>query len=290
MAMAMAVCAAGAQSRFPTAAAEPQGLFFLCPMDPEVRAKEPGKCSKCGMDLVLGLPDFVEYPVRLSTEPPAVAPGKPVRLELEILNPQTGERQRDFHVVHERVFHLLLVSHDLEVFGHDHPILGDDGIFRITQIFPKEGVYRLLVDFFPHGATPQMAPLTVITKGFDRGLAQSAPKLAEDRAPKTTNNLAIRLRTEPAEPLATFKTMLFFELDTAEGLEKFLGAWAHMLAASADLENLIHAHPAIADGGPVIQMNVIFPSPGMYRIWVQIQRRGVVNTAPFTIQVKDLGG
>jgi hypothetical protein len=129
----------------------------------------------------------------------------------------------------------------------------------------------------------------LITKGFSRGLAESGPQLRADLAPKRGPNLEIRLRTEPPEPLATFKTMLFFELDTAEGLEKYLGAWAHMLAASADLENLTHAHPTIADGGPLIQVNMIFPAPGMYRIWVQIQRKGVVNTVPFTIEVGKLG-
>lgn len=291
--LALAACSIAAQTAFPSAAAEepePEILPFLCPMDPEIRAKSPGVCSKCGMALVLGLPEFVDYPVRLSTTPAGVAAGEPVELAFEILDPEPGERQRAFHVVHEKIFHLLYVSHDLEIFGHEHPVLGADGVFRLRTVFPKEGAYRLLADFYPHGATPQMAPLTLITKGFSQGLSQSAPKLQADREPKRGENLEIRLRTEPAEPLATFKTMLFFELDTAEGLEKFLGAWAHMLAAGADLENLIHAHPAIADGGPAIQMNVIFPLPGMYRIWVQIQRSGVVNTVPFTIEVAALSG
>ena len=269
------VCSLGAQT------------VYRCPMDPEIRAKSPGACSKCGMALVAGLPDFVEYPVRLTA--PAVTPGKPVELAFEILDPETGERRRDFHPVHEKLFHLLFVSHDLEVFGHEHPALGEDGVFRLTQALPKEGAYRLLTDFFPHGGTPQTAPLMLITKGFSRGLAESVPQLQADLAPKRGPNLEIRLRTEPPEPRATFKTMLFFELDTADGLEKYLGAWAHMLAASADLENLTHAHPTIADGGPLIQVNMIFPAPGMYRVWVQIQRRGVLNTVPFTIRVGKLG-
>jgi hypothetical protein len=50
----------------------------------------------------------------------------------------------------------------------------------------------------------------------------------------------------------------------------------------------MHAHPAIADGGPHIQMNVIFPRPGMYRVWLQVQRDGKLNTVSFTIPVKKL--
>ena len=28
------------------------GTFYTCPMHPEVRSERPGKCPKCGMDLV----------------------------------------------------------------------------------------------------------------------------------------------------------------------------------------------------------------------------------------------
>ena len=63
-----------------------------------------------------------------------------------------------------------------------------------------------------------------------------------------------------------------------------------MFAAKDDLATMMHAHPSIADGGKQIQMNVIFPEPGMYRIWVQIQRGRRLNTLPFTIQVEGLPG
>ncbi len=267
---------------------DPAELPFYCPMDPEIRAKLGGKCSKCGMDLVLGIPDPVEYRVTLRTVPPVVEPGRPVRLEFEIREPGHDHRVHDFAVVHEKIFHLLYVSHDLVIFGHEHPKLGDDAVFRLETVFPKAGLYRLLADFYPAGATPQMAPLTLATAGFDQSLESSLAKLSADLAPKRGNNLTISLRTEPSDPLAGLKTLLLFELDTADGLEKFLGAWAHLLAASQDLVDLIHAHPAIADGGPRIQVNVIFPRPGFYRLWIQVQRNGEVNTVSFTVPVKKL--
>ena len=108
-------------------------------MDPDVRAAKGGKCPKCGMALVLGIPDPVEYHVKLSLDPPAVEPGREVELEFEVLDPEKGERVRDFEIVHEKIFHLLMVSNDLEFFAHEHPELGDDGLFRLGMTFPKSG-------------------------------------------------------------------------------------------------------------------------------------------------------
>ena len=100
--------------------------------------------------------------------------------------------------------------------------------------------------------------------------------------------MAASLRLDPEQPLAGFETKLFFTLDPAAGLEPYLGAWGHMLAVSEDLIDLLHLHPFLADGGPSVQFNVLFPRPGLYRIWTQFQRRGVVNTVSFTVPVTSL--
>ena len=73
-----------------------------------------------------------------------------------------------------------------------------------------------------------------------------------------------------------------------DGLEKLLGAWGHALVASEDLIDMIHVHPFIADGGPEIQFNVTFPRAKNYRVWVQFQRQGKVNTAHFDVPVAEL--
>ena len=57
---------------------------------------------------------------------------------------------------------------------------------------------------------------------------------------------------------------------------------------SDDLIDMIHSHPFLADGGPEIQFNMIFPRARNYRVWVQFQRNGVVNTAHFDVPVKEL--
>ena len=82
--------------------------------------------------------------------------------------------------------------------------------------------------------------------------------------------------------------MMFFNLDPADGVEPYLGAWGHLMAASADLIDMTHAHPAWEEGGANVQFNVIFPRPGLHRVWVQFQRQGIVNTVAFTVPVAAL--
>ena len=265
-------------------------LPFVCPMDPDIRSAGPGSCSRCGMKLVFGLPDMAEYPMLLTMVPAGAEAGSPVELRFEVLHPDTGDRQVEFEKIHEKLLHLFMVSHDLEEFRHEHPRPGRDGMFRLKMVLPHPGTYRLMGDFYPTGGTPQMVPMTLTTRGFEEPLPMVRPQLIEDREPKKGRNLTVSFRTDPPQPRAGFLTLLFFELSTAQGLRKFLGAWAHMFAAKDDLVTMMHAHPTIADGGKLIQMNVIFPEPGMYRIWVQVRRGWKVNTVPFTIRVEGLPG
>lgn len=254
-------------------------------MDPDVRSKGPAKCRRCGMSLVPGIPEINEFPVRVVTTPKLLRPGAPARLGFEVQNPKDGKRVTDFELIHEKLFHLFIVSQDLSYFAHEHPEKLPDSRFRFDTQFPAPGMYRLLTDFYPKDATPQLASNTL----FVRGPAKPAKPLAADLNPQKGENIAsVSLTTEPSVPIAGFKTLMFFKLDPAEGLEQYLGAWGHMLAASEDLVDMIHVHPFIADGGPQVQFNIIFPRPGMYKVWVQFQRLGVVNTVAFQIPVEEL--
>jgi Heavy metal binding domain len=268
----------------PIPGAPPPPLDYVCPMDAGVRSAGPGKCPRCGMTLVLGIPDPVEYPLELALNPRTPKPHQRIDLTFKIKNPKTGAPVRQFEVVHEKLFHMFIVSQDLDFFLHDHPVMSEDGTFRYQGSLPKAGMYRLLGDYYPAGGTPQLTAKTIFVPG---GTLQY-PHPGPDLSAKHTENMDVELTTEPPVPVAGMKTMLFFHLKPAEGLEQYLGAWAHMLAASDDLIDLIHTHPFLADGGPQIQFNVIFPRARTYRMWVQFQRKGVVNTAVFTVPVSEL--
>ena len=257
-----------------------QDVEFLCPMDPEVRAKGPGRCPRCGMRLEAGLPEPVEYRVEMTTLPAEPRAGRTVMLAFRVVDPRTGRPVVAFNEIHEKLFHLFVVSEDRTFFAHEHPERRADGAFVLPVVLPRAGMYRVLADFYPQGGTPQLIAKTV--------LVGAGPEV---RAPEPPGNMEIRLRTEPAEPVAGLRTMLFFDLAPAEGLEPWLGAWGHLLVASEDLLDMVHVHPRWEyrpEVAPTVQFNVIFPRAGRYRLWVQMQRKGLVNTRWFDVAARAL--
>lgn len=250
-------------------------------MDTDVHMDRPGKCPRCGMTLVLKIPERVEYGLQVDVQPPVLKAGGEALLTLRAVAPD-GTPVSQFELVHEKLIHLFLVSENLEFFEHIHPALEADQAFHIRTRLNNSGMYRLLADYYPSGSVPQLSLSTLYVEG-----PASPPHLKLSLAPSQGTNLKAALRMEPEQPLAGLETRFFFDLDPYEGLELYLGVWGHMLVASEDLVDLIHTHPFLA-GRPTIQFNVIFPRAGLHRIWTQFQRRGVVNTVVFTVPVRDV--
>jgi hypothetical protein len=262
---------------------------FYCPMDPDIRASKSGTCPRCGMNLVRGYPDLVEYPLDLQMTPPAPRPNEPTRLTFGLTDPRTSERARRFEVVHEKLYHVFVVSDDLSFFLHTHPERSADEDFHLDVKFPKPGMYRVLSDFYPSGGGPQLIVNTLFVPGVQS--TSSLERVRRDLDPKQTENAHVELKIETSA-VAGARTLLRFKLSPAEGLEPYLGAWGHVLAASGDLVDMIHAHPLSATddkSGKDLAFNMAFPRSGIYRVWLQFQRQGVVNTAAFNIPVTENG-
>jgi Heavy metal binding domain len=254
---------------------------YFCPMDRDIRSNAPGKCSRCGMKLVAAVPDPVEYHLDLFVTPRVPKPGEQVHLKFGVHDPWKNNPVKKFNIVHEKLFHAFIVSEDLQVFVHDHPVWLNDA-FQYDMAFPKAGMYRVLGDFYPEGATPQLLSKTVFVSGNP---PPPAP-LKEDYSAKSGLNIKVELSLAPSQAVAGRNTQLRFNITPGDGLEKYLGAWGHLLAASDDLIDMVHTHPFIADGSPQIQFDLTFPRARTYRVWVQFQRNGTVNTVHFDIPVK----
>jgi hypothetical protein len=267
-------------------------------MDKDVRTKAPGSCPRCGMKLTANLPDFAEHQLGVTTVPRAVRAGRPALLKFTVGEPKSGKPVKQFEIVHEKIFHLFVVSQDLEWFAHEHPAAAGPGVFVLPLTLPKEGAYRLAADFYPRGGTPQLLTRTIVTAGAAPEAIAQVPRLTADLSPKQAEELGVELRMEPTQPLAGQETLLFLKLSPKQDLEPYLGAWGHMLAASDDLIDMIHDHPLYVDGvepaalerpwPSQVQFNVLFPRERVYRVWFQFQTGGAVNTVAFTIPVRAL--
>jgi hypothetical protein len=262
-------------------------VVYVCPMDKDVRSSQPGTCPRCGMKLTSNPPEPAEYHLDITATPRIPNPGQKVDLRFDIHDPWKDRPVANFQIVHEKLFHMFVVSQDLEFFLHNHPVWKDDA-FHYELAFPRPGLYRIVGDFYPDGATPQLIPKSVIVPGKANEPAMAEASLQRDYSPKSSENMQVALVTDPPVPIAGQSTRLHFRVTPAEGFEKYLGAWGHMLVASEDLIDMMHTHPFIADGGPQVQFNVVFPRPTAYRVWVQFQRNGVVNTAHFDVPVEEL--
>lgn len=258
-------------------------LDYVCPMDPDVRSPAPGSCPRCGMKLVMGIPDPEEYPLDLDVAPARFHAGEKVELQFRVEHPATGKMVDKFEIVHERLFHLFIVSSDLKYFVHDHPTYDGAGKFHFPTVFPKPGMYRVLGDFYPSGGTPQLAPKTIFVPGG--AVSMDDAKLAPDLAAQKGRNSSVELTMDTPHAVAGAAAHLSFHLRPGDELEKYLGAWAHMLAASDDLVDLMHEHPYDAQNG-VIEFDMTFPRARIYRVWIQFQRKGVVNTVAFNVPVQ----
>jgi len=254
---------------------------YFCPMDKDIRSNSPGMCSRCGMKLVAGVPDPIEFHLDLAVTPKNPKPQDRVHLEFDVHDPWKNNAVKKFNLVHEKLFHAFIVSEDLQFFVHDHPVWMNNA-FHYDLNLPKPGMYRVLGDFYPEGATPQLIAKTI----FVAGTSPPAAALMRDYSMKNGENLKVELETFPPQAVAGTNTQMRFKVNPADGLEKYLGAWGHVLAASEDLIDMIHTHPFLADGSSEIQFDLTFPRARTYRVWVQFQRNGIVNTVHFDIPVR----
>jgi hypothetical protein len=213
-------------------------------------------------------------------------------LQLTVRDPQDGAVVTNFLNVHERPFHLFIVSRDLSTFVHAHPEQRDRGVFVLDQVLAP-GEYMLIADFLPAGGTPQVIHRAIVTPGYAGPLFSDPPKLAVTPAEQTVDGLRVTLESGTVTALRR-ASLRFHVSDAATGaevrdLEPYLGASGHLLIVNGNLTVALHGHPAgTQTDGPEILFDPLLPKPGPYKLWLQFQRKGRVVTVPFVIEVAPL--
>jgi hypothetical protein len=235
-----------------------------------------------------------------------VEAGKPVRVSFTIMQPN-GKPLTDFKRgpgPHTGV-HLIIVRRDLGAIVHVHPPIAADGTIGESLTFAKPGPYRVVVDAYPNTTGPQrnfqlFGSLSVAGRYAPQKLPPFEPTVDVDGYHVTMHGrptlhaiqagaLTITVTDpsgKPAEFTPWFGALahaIFFRQGTldyfhthvcapgASGCTSFLGA-AKVTGSSSTPGKL--------------NVGVLVPVAGTWRLFLQCKVNGRVLTAPFTLAVK----
>jgi hypothetical protein len=265
---------------------------YWCPMHPDVRSSATGTCPLCGMALVsMPAPRLGEYRMDVVATPGPRRSGV-AKLRMTLRDPETGKPVPGFATIHDRLLHLFIIDRSLEYFAHVHPEPAGKGVFEIDHRLAP-GVYVLVADFLPLTGPSQTVQRAIVTPGY-RGPLFPPPLHLRSDAETDKIVSGVRVRLEPTRLTAGSEGVLRFTLaDASTGapisdLEPFLGAAGHMLVVNADLTEASHAHPEeVASRGPSVYFQPRMPAAGLYKLWVQFQRKGEIITVPFVVTVRE---
>ncbi len=262
-------------------------------------------------------PAVSEPVVDMETSPAEITAGKPATIVFTIRD-QDGRPVRDLAITHDRILHVVIISDDLSVFGHIHaedrgPItaeMKDNARFPVSFTFPKAGRYNIALDF----ATGGRSFSELLDLDVDGSPAMGTVKRDLSRV-KDFNGYHVKLTVSPEEPVAGKQTTLRY-MFTRNGvpvadIEPYLSAAMHLAVINEGMQHyFVHAHgdrpgamhhmgheghmathvghsvPAGTKFGPEIEASVVFPVPGVYKIFSEIRHDGKVLPIDFMVDVR----
>jgi hypothetical protein len=223
---------------------------------------------------------------------------------------------------HGKLMHLFLVREDgLDAFAHLHPVARSPKALDFDAPLPAlpAGRYKVYGDIVHESGYAQTLVASVdLTAGSGAPSADADDSWFAGRAAEAT---AVALPdgaqvvwSRSAKPLvAGEEQVLSFAVRDAAGavlpVEPYMGMAAHVIVTSHDHRVFAHLHPSgsismaalqrfsesTATTDPhaghtpavpsAVDVPFAFPSPGTYRMWVQIKRAGTVHTAAFDVTV-----
>jgi hypothetical protein len=174
--------------------------------------------------------------------------------------------------------HLILARRDLTGFQHLHPTQDAEGAWSARVRLDEAGSYRLFADF-SHDETARTlaADLRVDGAADLRALPAPRPTAVSD------GGYDVRLDAGTARP-GREADLRFTVTRGGEPVktEPYLGAGGHLVALREGDMAFLHVHPA--DDG--VRFAATFATAGRYRLFLQFQHEGRVQTVAFTREVR----
>jgi hypothetical protein len=230
-----------------------------------------------------------ENGLRVVVEDPELRRGGTERLAFRIVD-QRGETVRDFDVEHTKRMHLILARRDLTGFQHLHPEQRADGTWTTSVRLDDAGSYRLFADFSRNDEAYTLASDLRVD-----GDAELQPLPAPQSTAVSDGGYDVRLDAGRARPGQ--EAELRFTV-TKDGVpvhtEPYLGAGGHLVALREGDLAFLHVHPTEDGHGETkrdehddsVGFAATFPTEGRYRLFLQFQHEGRVQTVAFTQEVK----
>jgi hypothetical protein len=227
-------------------------------------------------DAVRGLA-VAQDDLRVVVEQPELRRGRTETLRFRIVD-EHGQAVRDYDVTHEKRMHLILARRDLTGFQHLHPTLAADGTWSARVRLDAAGSYRLFADF-SHDDRPR----TLAADLRVDGAADLRPLPAPQPTAVSDGGYDVRLDAGRVRPGA--EADLRFTI-TKDGVpvrtEPYLGAGGHLVALRDGDLAFLHVHPM----DDSVAFAATFPTEGRYRLFLQFQHKGRVQTVAFTQEVR----
>jgi hypothetical protein len=201
--------------------------------------------------------------------------------------------------------HLIVVRHDLETIIHRHPRIGAAGRIEETIDFPSPGPYRVLVDAYP--ALPGAPRNFQLHADVQVGGAYRPQPLPAFSRVVTSDGYRVTLHAPPRIHPIEATTLTATILDPSGKpvvFHPWFGALAHAIFFRAGSLDYFHTHvcgpstpgcTSIFGGAKVVgrpagpgklNVGVLLPVAGTWRLFLQFRDRGRILTAPFTLRVR----
>jgi hypothetical protein len=215
--------------------------------------------------------------------PATIEPGESIDISAS-LRTGDGSTIKAFEPTHEKLAHLIIVRKGLDLFAHLHPELDDAGNFKTNYTFSESGTYYLFLDYKAKCELPSTARSELKVEGIPR-VAEPLNKIIPGEIASDDLRAFVSQRTSGSEKILAFK-ISDKDNKPVDDLEPYLGAMGHLVVLSGDASKYVHAHPVPQTGeSNVVEFEVHYPSPGIYKGWGQFQRNGKVHTIPVVMEV-----
>jgi hypothetical protein len=201
--------------------------------------------------------------------------------------------------------HLIVVRDDLGVIIHRHPPIAANGRISETIDFPSPGPYRVLVDAYPgaKGAPRNFQLHTGVRVGGSYRPQPLPPFAARQKVAGYTISLKAPKRIAPIQA-ATLTAKVTDPSGRPVVFHPWFGALAHAIFFRQGSLDYFHTHvcgpstpgcTSIFGGARVVgrpagpgklNVGVLLPVAGTWRLFLQFRDRGRIVTAPFTLRVR----